>query len=226
MCRNPYLLCLALVVGCSPAGADAPASPAASFEPAQTTAPAVVSAPSARAQAEPAAATTSAAGLAPWESLSDPCMVGFAEGLAAQRAQRGKEERSWRVPGLGVGLRATLPSTHFVLSAVDPALVGFASASFDCGLTAVKVAKVGSLYQGDLESVRRKADLFGATKTADSELTDGFVVLAEGKSQGAEFMVFVVRKIGGREIYCEGTSRSAAGRDAMRTACESLRAEP
>jgi hypothetical protein len=58
------------------------------------------------------------------------------------------------------------------------------------------------------------------------KLADGFVLLGEGEAQGAEFMVFAVRKIGGSEIYCEGTSRSSAGRDAMRAACESLRPQP
>jgi hypothetical protein len=155
--------------------------------------------------------------------MADPCMFGFQEGLQSQRTERGGDTRSWAPLA---GLTATMPTANFVTSVADKAVVGYASASFDCGYTAVKVATVGSLYAGDIESARKKAELFGAKKKTDAKLADGFVVLAEGKQQGAEFMVFSARKIGGREIYCEGMSRSAAGRDAMRGICESLQAAP
>jgi hypothetical protein len=148
-------------------------------------------------------------------------MFGFQEGLQSQRAERGGDTRSW-VPLSG--LTATMPTASFVTSVADKAVVGYASASFDCGYTAVKIAVVGTMYPGDIESARKKADLYGAKKITDAKLADGFVVLATGKQQGAEHMVFAVRKIDGREIYCEGTSRSAAGRDAMRGICESLQA--
>lgn len=203
-------------------------SPIAGVPAASASATASVGA-TASVKAEPSAsvAAPSAPVFASWESVGDPenCIVGFAEGLRAQQAERGDSEREWVVPGLGVRLRTTLPSPHFVVSSWEPALVGYAQVSFDCGHTALRVARVGVNYPGDAEGLRDRGRLFKASKITDTKLADGLVVLGEGQAEGAKFMVFVARKLAGREIYCEGTSRSAAGRDAMRSACESLRAD-
>jgi hypothetical protein len=205
-----------LLAACSPAApSNGPVAPPAPTT-GETAVPPAADASASASAASPASAAPAAAPpptLAPWESMADPCMFGFQEGPQSQRAERGGDTRAWVPP---TGLTATMPTANFVTSVADKAVVGYASASFDCGYTAVKVTTVGSLYPGDIDSARRKADLYGATKITDTKLADGFVVLATGKQQSAEHMVFSVRKIGGREIYCEGTSRTAAGRDAMR----------
>lgn len=119
-----------------------------------------------------------------------------------------------------IGLEAESASREYVLANGLP----FDQALFDCQKTAVRVYPAGAFFTPtDEASVRSKAKLWGATHMKLDREPGGLVLSAEGTNPDAAFMVLSVRAIDGRDVYCEGTSKTDAGRDAMRAVCKSLR---